>query len=169
MSPSPPDEHPESEWAWADVAKTAAPRTDYVDLVLDGAVAAELERARADLTAAKRSSDTLADEAVTELEGRVEELERAAQDSVRTFTVRSIGYRRWRELVEAHPSEDPNERWDPSAFIPAVLLECCDQFHTETDVDQALEVLTTGQVGKLFGKARIVNEGDDKVPSLRGR
>ncbi len=157
------------EWTWGDVAADVAPRTDTVDLVLDGQVAADLEAARETLKATQRESDTLSDSAVSTAKSEVDRLEQAAADSVRTFTVRSIGYKRWRELVEKHPSKNEGERWDLATFIPAVLLESCDQFRTEGDVDQALTLLTTGQIGKLFGKARVVNEGDDRVPTLRGR
>lgn len=159
-------------WTWGDVAANGGvtPRTDTVDLVLDGNIAAELEKARSALSAAKRSHDTLGiSDEIREAEGRVAELEERALESTRTFTVRAVGYRRWRELVEANRSDDPNERWDATTFVPAVLLECCDQFATEADVEQAIDVLSTGQIVKLFSKARLLNEGDDSVPTVRGR
>lgn len=158
-------------WSWADVAANGgvSPRTDTVDLVLDGNIAAELEKARVALSVAKRADDTLGQEQVKAAEQTVAELEERAIESTRTFTVRSVGYRRWRELVEACPSDDPTERWDAETFVPAVLLECCDQFSTEDEVAQAVDVLSTGQVVKLFSKARLLNEGDDSVPTVRGR
>jgi hypothetical protein len=89
--------------------------------------------------------------------------------ATRTFTVRSVGYRRWRELIEEHPSEKRMERWDPSRFIPAAILECCDQFTSPKQVEMAAEVLAHGQILKLFSGICRVNEGDDPVPFVRGR
>lgn len=160
---------PEADWTWSDVEADVAPRTDSVDLVLDGQVAADLEEAKAALAAAKKGEDTLDGTAVAEAQAEVDRLEEVAHRSVRTFTVRSIGYRRWRELLDASPPQREGERWDASTFIPAVLLAACDQFRSPAEVDQAMIKLSTGQVAKLFGKARVVNEGDDRVPTLRGR
>lgn len=156
-------------WTWSDVAKDVAPRTDTVDLVLDGQVAADLEAAQARLRLARIADDSLDGADAADAQAEVDLLEEQAAKSVRTFTVRSIGYRRWRELVDAAPSQVEGERWDASKFIPSVLLEACDQFATKQDVEQAMDMLSTGQVAKLFGKARVVNEGDDRVPTLRGR
>lgn len=160
---------PESEWSWGDVAGEVTPRTDTVDLVLDANIGAQLDEARAHLTEVRRSSDTLADTDIAEARTEVERLERAAAESVRAFTVRSTSYRRWREMMEASPPREEGARWYPTTFVPAVLLECCDQFRSEGDVAQAIEVLTTGQVARLFNAARKLNEGDGQVPTGRGR
>lgn len=155
-------------WSWGDISDGVSPRTETVDLVLDGNIAAQIEEARRRLKEAERE-DSLDGKQAKEAREELERLEEVAQASVRTFTVRSVGYRRWRELLESCPSDDPDERWNAETFIPAVLLEACDQFTSEEDVEQAINVLSTGQIAKLFGKARLVNEGDDSVPLVRGR
>lgn len=159
----------EQDWSWSDVKSDVRPRTDTVDLVLDGNIADALEHAQAALRQAERDNDTLDGSTVQEAQDEVDRLTEQAEASTRTFTVVSVGYRRWRELVEASPPRDEAERWDPTTFVPAVLAECCEQFTSEADVEHALDVLTSGQVAKLFAAARVVNEGDDRVPTLRGR
>lgn len=156
------------DWSWSDVADDVKPRIDTVPIVIDGNLGAQLDEARAALRVAQRE-DTLDGSATADAQAEVDRLEALAEDATRDFTVRSIGYRRWRELVENHPSGDEGRTWDPETFIPAVLLEACDQFATEKDVEQALDRLATGQVARLFGKARLINEGDDRLPKSRGR
>ena len=158
---------PDGGWAWGDIEVT--PRTTIVELILDGNVAAELDTARRSLASVIRSEDTLDNRAITEARAEVARIEQAAVDASRPFTVRSIGYRRWRELCAAHPPAHDGERWNIDTFIPAVLLECCDQFHTSDHVDQAVDVLSSGQIAKLFNACRELNEGADTVPTVRGR
>lgn len=155
-----------SDWTWADVKDQVEPAVDTVPLVLDRRSAVEIEQARRALVEARKADDSLDGSDVVAAEEHLAALE--AHAPVRDFTVRSVGHRRWRELVEAHPGRE-GERWNAETFIPAVLLEACDQFTSEADVDHALEVLTTGQVAKLFAKIRVLNEGDDEVPTVRGR
>lgn len=157
----------DTAWSWSDLGDgEVAPRVATVDLVIPTAaqrarldeIAEALDRAKAD--------DSIAAGGAAEL---AEELAAIEAEASRTFTVRSVGYRRWRELIEEHPSDNRMERWDPATFLPAAILECCDQFKTEKQVEQAAEVLAHGQILKLFAAIRQVNEGDDPVPFGRGR
>lgn len=154
----------EAAWAWGDVSSEVAPRSAAVPIVLNGQIAAELEAARSALRTAQRESDDLEGGAITEARAEVTRLEDAARASTRTFTVHSLGYREWRELCEAHPAKVAADRWDSSTFVPAVLLACCDQFTNAAQVADAVERLSTGQIAALFGRARELNEGDDRVP-----
>lgn len=155
------------DWTWGDIdPDEVAPRVAPVDLV----VPTNEQRARLDELAVKlteaKADDSIAGGGAADLRAEVEAIEAVA---VRTFTVRSVGYRRWREMIEECPSENRVERWNPATFVPAAILECCDQFTTEKQVEQAGSVLAHGQVMKLFAAIRALNEGDDPVPTVRGR
>lgn len=154
-----------SGWTWADVAGEAKPRTATVELILDGDLVAEIEDAQRRAAEAARSDDTLDRADVAEARAEVERLEAAAVDACHAFTVRSVGWRRWRELCEAHPPSEGGARWDPATFVPAVLLECVDQFTSGAEVAQALDMLSTAQVAQLFNRARRLNEGGGRVPT----
>lgn len=157
----------DADWTWSEIDPgDIAPRVAPVDLV----VPTNEQRARLDELAVKlaeaKLDDSMAGGGAAELRAEAEEIEAAC---TRTFTVRSAGYRRWREMVEEHPSENRMERWNPATFVPAAILECCDQFTTEKQVETAGAVLAHGQIMKLFAAIRGLNEGDDPVPTGRGR
>lgn len=154
-------------WEWGDLgADEVAPRVTTVDLVVPTTAQRQrLDELAAALDAA-RQDDSIAGGNAAEVR---EEIAAIEAEATRTFTVRSVGYRRWRELIEEHPTEDRMQRWDPAKFIPAAILECCDQFKTAKQVEQAGEVLAHGQIIKLFAAIRQTNEGDDPVPTVRGR
>lgn len=156
------------EWTWADVEADVKPRVDTVPICLDGTVQSELEEVRRQLRSA-RADDTL-DSGSQSLQDRLVELETQAEAATREFTVRAIPHARWRDLMVKHRSENPEERYDAGTFVPAALAACCDQFTDEEQARRAVdEHLTTGQVLKLFGRIRALNEGDDRVPTTRGR
>lgn len=153
-----------ADWTWGDVAEEVAPRSATVPIVLNGQVAAALDAARARLAQARRENDTLDAGALDEPQAEVDRLKAEAQRTTRDFTVRSIGYRAWRELIAAHPPKSDGDRWNPDTFIPAALHTCCDQISTPAHADDAVTRLATGQIAKLFAKIRELNEGDDRVP-----
>jgi hypothetical protein len=157
---------PES-WTWADVEGDVKPRTDTVDLCLDGTVQRRLEEARKRLRLAK--ADDALDVDTSTLKDEVEALEQEAEAASRTFDVVACGHRRWRELLTEHRSKNPDERYDAATFVPAAIAECVPQFTSPEQVVKAQEQLTTGQITKLFVTVRTVNEGDDTVPLTRGR
>lgn len=156
---------PDAEWSWGDLDEVA-PRSGTVDLVIPtGAQRARLDELHAALERAQ-ADDSIAAGGAADLRAEAASIE---AESTRTFTVRSLGYRRWRELIEEHPTDDRMQRWDPATFVPAAILACCDQFTTAKQVEQAEEVLAHGQILRLFAAIRAINEGDDPVPTGRGR
>lgn len=156
-----------AEWSWADVKQDVKPRTDTVDLCLDGTLVAQADRVRRQIRQAKR--DDSLDAGVDDLQAELELLEEAIVDATRTFDVRSCGHRRWRELLVEHQSDDPSERYDAATFVPAAIAECVVQFATAAEVVEAQEILTTAQISLLFSTVRQLNETDGQVPLLRGR
>jgi hypothetical protein len=155
-------------WTWSDVEAEVKPRTDTIDLCLDGTIQRRLEDARRQLRQA-RKDDTL-DAGTSDLQDEVTRLEEAAAAATRTFEVVACGHRRWRELLTEHKSDDPAFRYDAATFVPAAIAECVVQFTSAEQVAKAADgKLTTGQISKLFNAVRAVNEGDDEVPTVRGR
>ena len=156
-----------AEWSWADVKQDVKPRTDTVDLCLDGTLVAQADRVRRQIRQAKR--DDSLDAGVDDLQAELELLEEAIGQATRTFDIRSCGHRRWRELLVAHQSDDPAERYDAGTFVPAAIAECVVQFESAADVVEAQELLTTAQISKLFSAVRALNETDGALPLPRGR
>lgn len=158
-------------WQWDDVRAEVKPREDVVPICLDGTIQRRLEQARKALRDAQRASGDTLDSGLADLRAEVEHLEAAAQAATRDFTIRAIPHVRWRELVLAHPSDDPGERYDAAKFVPAAIAACCPHFTGPEQVAAAAEDpdhgLTTGQITKLFTMARLLNEGDDRVPFVR--
>lgn len=157
-----------SDWSWSDVEAQVQPRTETVDLCLNGSVQSKLEDARRRLRQSRR--DDALDSGTSDLQAEVDALEEEAQQSTRTFDIVAIGHKAWRELLVAHRSDKKDERYNAETFVPAAIAACCPQFTSPEQVAKAADgKLTTGQITKLFTAARDVNEGDDQVPFLRGR
>lgn len=158
----------EETWNWDDVVGEVTPRSDVVPICLDGEVQRKLEHARRRLREAQRASDGTLDAGVSEIRAEVDGLEERAQAATREFTVRAIPHSKWRQLMVDHPSDEPGERYDPEKFIPAAIAACCPHFTSADQVAKAADDpdhgLTTGQVARLFRMARVLNEGDDRVP-----
>lgn len=162
----------DAEWTWDDVSGEVKPRQDVVPLCLDGTIQRRLEQANRRLREAKRDSDgTFGDSGLGDLRAEVDELEAAAEAATREFTVRAIPHAQWRKLLLDHPSDDPTERYDAETFVPAAIAATCPHFVDAAQVAKAAadpdHGLTTGQVTKLFAMARLLNEGDDRVPFTR--
>lgn len=67
-----------------------------------------------------------------------------------TVHVKSIGYERWRSLIEAHPATERGKRWDPKTFNPAALLKCVEEADDEADVTEFLIDARPGEVEHLL-------------------
>lgn len=159
---------PADTWTWDDVETAVVPRTTTVALCLDGTVQADLDDARRRLRAAK-AEDTLQSD-TAELQAAVDDLEARAEQATRRFEIHAIPHSRWRDLLTEHRSTDPAERYDAATFVPAAIAACCRQFTSAEQVAKAADTaLTTGQISKLFAAVRKMNEGDDQVPTSRGR
>lgn len=160
----------EETWTWASVRDQVKPREDVVPLCLDGTVQRRLEVARKRLRDAQRQSDGTLDSGLGDLRAEVDALEAEAEAATRDFTIRAIPHAAWRELLIAHPGDD-GERYNAATFVPAAIAACCPHFDSAEQVAAAAEDadhgLTTGQVTKLFSMARLLNEGDDRVPFVR--
>lgn len=156
-----------ADWTWADIRQDVKPRTDTVDLCLDGSLVAQADRVRRQIRTSRR--DDAMDAGTEDLKAELELLEEAIAEATRTFDVESCGHRRWRELLTAHPSDDPSERYDVATFVPAAIAECVVQFESAEQVVEAQEILTTAQISKLFTAVRALNETESPVPLPRGR
>lgn len=155
------------QWTWDDVSREVKPREDVVPLCLDGTIQRKLEQARKRLREAQRASDGTLDTGTAEVRAEVEALEEQARQATREFTIRAVPHMVWRDLLVSH-SGDEGERYNAATFVPAAIAACCPHFESAEQVAQAAQDpdhgLTTGQITKLFTAARLLNEGDDRVP-----
>jgi len=96
----------------------------------------------------------------------IRDVEEQMAASERTVTVRALGRRKFKELLDAHPAKDGQSgQFDPDTF-PRELVSACavEPRMTPTDADRLFDVLSTGQVEELFAAAWFVNQGATRVP-----
>ena len=156
-----------ADWTWADIREDVKPRTDTVDLCLDGSLVAQADRVRRRIRDVRK--DDALDVSTGDMQAELELIEEAIAKATVTFDVQSCGHRRWRELLVKHQSDDPAERYDAATFVPAAIAECVVQFESAADVVEAQELLTTAQISKLFTAVRALNETESALPLPRGR
>lgn len=152
---------------FAAIMKQARPRETTVTLYLAGDVAAELERLEAqyaetvtwepDSLAAKHPGEAIA----AKIKGARKKLTASATD----FRLRALGDEAWSDLVAAHPSTDPNQRWDPLTFPRALVSACAiEPAMTPQQVTELFAVLNAGQREQLETGAYDVNASPTSIP-----
>lgn len=161
-------EEPEEVWSWSDIKDQASLPEDVVPICIDGRILVRLKAAQAKLREALRQSDgTLGAEGVADLRAEISKIEEDRQEATRDFKVHAISYKKWRELVVAHPSDKSNRQFDAETFVPAAIAACCPHF-TADEIVSAIEdddsPLSTESVEKLFQAIWKLNSGDYPAP-----
>ena len=124
------------------------------------ALVAELEQIADEDTLAGASAERVA------LAEAIREVEEQMAASVRVITVRAMGRRKFKELLDAHPPKEGQAgQFNPDTFPRELVAACAiEPRMTPTDADRLFDVLSTGQVEELFAAAWFVNQGATRVP-----
>lgn len=127
---------------WKSLVAQAQPTTKTVRLCLRGDLVQELSTAEA--------AGDVADE-----------LRQQVADATVTFTIRGLNRQAYRALEAKHPAPDGAAGWDVASF-PEALVRACITDPVIDAGDPLFDVLTPGQVEKLFEAAFLAcNEVDD--------
>jgi hypothetical protein len=126
-----------------------SPKTVAIeDIVLDGELVLELERAQAELAKAKEDTKgTAMLGAPSELQERVDKIQSDVDSKRHSLVVKSIGRRAWRDLIEAHwktPKQTEDEEEDKilSPFTASILATSGLSVDPETFPQAALATST---------------------------
>jgi hypothetical protein len=104
-------------------------------------------------------------DAVTDLAARIQALEAEMADATLTLRFRALKRHEWADLIDAHPGRKPDERFDFSTFVPALLAACLvDPVLDGDDIDALLDAVNEAQRDEMFGVAWAVNNEDASVP-----
>lgn len=150
-----------------EIMQQAKPSETTVRIPLRGDLVAEHQLADQELKALGdwTASNLAESDPRVPLALEIQRLEQEIAASERVFRFRALGRRKYRELLEQHPSDVPGERWDDDTFPRALISACCiSPEMTPTDVDRLFDVLNDGSVETLFLGAYSVNEGVSRVP-----
>jgi hypothetical protein len=152
----------------AKVLKQARPREQTVPVCVRGDLSGEVERLSSEL--ARVSEDWEPADLTEEHPGRVLAAEmRKVREQARAaevpFRLRYIGDRAYSDLLAAHPSEDPQEAFNSDTFPRALIAACCvDPVMTEEHCTELFEVISQGEIKRLFDAAWDVHNGAGIVP-----
>lgn len=101
----------------------------------------------------------------------IRDLEVAIEEAGTEFTFKSIGRRRWQNLIAAHPPTDADKAQDRTAEIngrtfpiAAVAASCVDPEMSDEQAEELAEHLNNSQWEQLFQAALDVNVGRIAVP-----
>jgi hypothetical protein len=100
----------------------------------------------------------------TALAAEVTDLERRMAAHEHAFRFRSLPWKAFRRLRQQHTPD--SGILDSEAFVPALILACAvDPAFTDlAQVEQLLDVLSEGQVDRLFTAAWVANVGSADIP-----
>ncbi len=153
-------------------------RTVSVKIQLDGEVAADIELLKEELAEARRQD--LRDkrtkgmdwaESAPRIEQKLTELTNYSQETVATFTFRSIGRSAFERLVRSHKPDQHDKKegsiWNTRTFPPALIAESSHQ--PKITYEQATEVMESpdwnhSEVLKLFNAALSANSESPDIP-----
>jgi len=153
-----------------DVMARAKPREATARILLDQNLLEEHETLSAKLSAIITDSMERPTEAV-ELSEQVAALEERIEAEKVPFTFRSIGHRRWRDLLSEHPplkqqlADNQHLDFNPETFPPAAIAaSCVEPEMTEEQVGTLSEVLSVAQFSELWGACLTANVGGNQSP-----
>lgn len=144
--------------------KEATPHHESVPLCFDRELLAELEEAEA-----ARAEYAGMLQAPAELQERIADLSKEVEKKTRVLTFRSIGRRKWRELLAEHPPTKQQGALgadhNPETFPPAAMAATCSE--PGLSLEQAtwiFEELPTGVVDRVWAAVLGANliGGDEK-------
>lgn len=160
------------------------PRRVRVPVVLDGDAAEALADAERAVAEAERSGD---EAALSDARERLGEASAAAEAATTVFVLRSIGRRRFEELLAEHPPTsrqraDFAERsaslglntgrlsYDPDSFPPVLIAACCEDPEMTVEEARALwdsEQFNEAELALLAAAAFTVNTSAVVAPTGR--
>ncbi|MGW3330292.1 hypothetical protein ACWDF9_07055 [Streptomyces rubiginosohelvolus] len=146
----------------------AKPREGSTTILLDGQAAGEIERLEAELLQVSEDwqpSDLAEGHPGRKISEQIAKLRKEVKASEAVFRFRYIGDEAYSSLLASHPSKDPNEGFDSVTFPRALIsASAVDPEMTEDDVKQLFEVISQGDIKKLFDTAWDVHNSSGLVP-----
>jgi hypothetical protein len=146
----------------------AKPREGSAKILLDGQIAGEIERLEAELLEVAgdwEPTDLAEQHPGRKISQRLAELREQAKASEAVFRFRYIGDEAYSSLMAAHPSTDPQEGFDNVTFPRALIAKSAiDPVMTEGDVRDLFEVISQGEIKKLFDTVWDVHNSSGLVP-----
>ncbi|MET7648374.1 hypothetical protein ABZS83_33080 [Streptomyces sp. NPDC005426] len=146
----------------------AKPRERTVKIMLDGALAGEIERLEAELVEVSQDwqpSDLTETHPGGPIAEQIAQLRETARDSEGEFRFRYIGDEEYSSLLAAHPSTDKDQAFDSESFPRALIAaSCVDPVMTEDDAKALFKIINQGQIQTLFDAAWDVHNSSSLVP-----
>ncbi|MFJ4916055.1 hypothetical protein [Streptomyces sp. NPDC088726] len=146
----------------------AKPRERAVKIMLDGALAGEIERLEGELLTVSEDwqpSDLAEQHPGREIAAQIAALRETARESEAEFRFRYIGDEAYSSLLAEHPSTDNNQAFDSESFPRALIAaSCVDPVMTEADARDLFKVINQGQIQTLFDAAWDVHNSASLVP-----
>lgn len=146
----------------------AKPRERTVRIMLDGALAGEIERLEAELLEVSgdwQPSDLTESHPGGAVAQRIAELREQARESEAEFTFRYVGDEEYSSLMAVHPSTNKEEAFDSESFPRALIVaSCVDPVMTDDDAKALFKVINQGQIQSLFDAAWDVHNSASLVP-----
>ncbi|TXS35716.1 hypothetical protein [Streptomyces sp. OR43] len=146
----------------------AKPRERTVKIMLDGALAGEIERLEAELVEASEDwqpSDLTESHPGGVIAQQIAELREKAREAEAEFKFRYIGDEEYSSLLAAHPSTSKEELFDSDSFPRALIAaSCVDPVMTVDDTKDLFKVINQGQIQALFDAAWDVHNSSSLVP-----
>ncbi|MFD6421032.1 hypothetical protein [Streptomyces sp. NPDC060198] len=146
----------------------AKPREGSTTILLDGQVAGEIERLEAELLTVSEDwtpSDLTEVSPARKISEQIAKLRKRARASEAVFRFRYVGDEAYSSLLAAHPSKDPAEGFDSVTFPRALIAaSAVDPVMTEDDVKALFEVISQGDIKRLFDTAWDVHNASGLVP-----
>ncbi|MGJ5898546.1 hypothetical protein ACSCBZ_42410 [Streptomyces niveiscabiei] len=151
-----------------EILKAAKPRQRTVQVCVRGDLAGEVEQLADELS---RVSEDWEPSNIAEahpgraIAARLREARELAKAAEQPFTLRYIGDRAYSDLLAAHPSDNDNELFDDRTFPRALIAAACiDPVMSEKQAAALFEVISQGEIKKLFDAAWDVHHAADVAP-----
>lgn len=144
--------------------RTPRTRTEWVPL--DADLLTRIDELEREVALAKRvdERENRRPEA-PRLEAELAKLRAEAELAAVPFTFQELPRKAYRDLIRAHPSTDPQRRWDEDTFAPALIAASCVQpAMTADDAQDVWDNWGASVAYVLFGAAYAVNEEPSRVP-----
>ncbi|WP_263165395.1 hypothetical protein [Streptomyces sp. SCSIO ZS0520] len=152
----------------ADVLKRARPREQTVQVCMRGDLSGEAERLTEELARVSEEwepSDLAEEHPARAIAAQIKAVREEARQAEVSFRLRYIGDRAYSDLLAAHPSKDENEAFNSDTFPRALIAACCvDPKMTEEQAGELFEVISQGEIKRLFDGAWEVHNGSGMVP-----
>lgn len=144
--------------------RNARPREGTYKVCLRGDLVSEWRALEAELEA--RTQVPIADpDAIGALAERIQALEAEMAEATLVLRFRALPAHAWADLIDAHPGRKPDERFDFSTFVPALIGACLAEPDLDgDDIAALLDALNEAQRDELFAAAWDVNQEATSTP-----